>query len=227
MAVATQNSSYLIGGPVELYLAPYAAFAGANLTALETSAFATFYADGSKRHGLNATYLGKQFGTYDDTGVDVKVKPTMVEANTQRGKIPVAIAYFDVTGSAVLFDGDASHIATLFGCTANEIIATTSSVGGAGRLTVALGSQVKLPKYTILVRTLSGNSIISAAGFMEFDNWLYPNCVITPEPEIKLTPKGTYAVKFNFQALPDYTLVSPDSNQPVQCFMDTTTAAGT
>ena len=224
MAVATQNSSYMIGGPVELYLDPNAPFTGATLPLLETSAFSTFY--DSKRHSINATYLGKQFGTYDDTGVDVKVKPTMVEANTQRGKIPVSFAWFDVTGSAVLFDGDASHIATLFGCTANEIIATAAATGQSGKTTIAIGSQVTIPRYTIMVRTLSGNKIVSAGGFMEFDNWLYPNCVITPEPEIKLTPKGVYAVKFNFQALPDYSLISPDSNQPIQAFFDTTTAAG-
>jgi len=205
MALTTINAGFEKTGKGNLYLAaaPTTDPGGSTtILATITGYYAKFYADGTTRKTLTGGVL--PWANLDSSGLNVKIKQNTVEVDPNNGsKHPIGIIDTEMSGEITFLDCDPAHLADAFSCTAAELQAFAAASGKAGRKTVLLGGQSILLKYTALYRM---PSLITG----EYDHWLFPRIVISPDIDLKLSKKDAISCKLRFTAQPDIYALNAD-----------------
>lgn len=212
MAIATINSSFEQAGKSQFYLAAYpvGGYTGANLAAKVTNAYTKFYTDGSARY----TPLTAQYFNALADGFALKMKMNTVEVDlNNESKRPSFIQDFSGTLEASFQDVDVDHLKDLFSAGSGDVISTAAATGIAGRDTLAIGNQVLLTKYALMIRTPSGNALARTGGSgYEFDHFLFPKVVCDFDADFKFSKKETVSGKVKFTLLYDQSLVDLAGN---------------
>ena len=218
MALTSVNGSLERTGKGQLYLvsAPVAD-PGASIALRITGYFNLFYAAGT----MKGTPTVSPWCNMDASGLSIKAKQNTVEYDPNDGsKHPVGIIDCDMSGEFTFADVDPAHLADAFSCTTEEIITIAASTGKGARSQALLGGQSVFNKLTAMYRMPSGLGI---AG--EYDHFLFPRVIISPDADLKLSKKDMVTVKLKFTALNDIWLKN-NAGFGEQCIADLTTAVG-
>lgn len=204
MALTSINRSFERAGRGELFLAAYpTSDPGANFNGRIDGYFGKFYTDGQGRKTLTGGV--NPWCNMSADGFTVKAKQNLVEYDPNNAsKHPVGIQDTEISAEFMFADVDPQHLADAFSLTTAELVALAAATGKAGRKTAAIGGQSILTKLTAMYRMPSA----LVAG--EYDHYLIPRCIISPDTEIKLSKKDVVTCKLELSALPDVYLLNTD-----------------
>lgn len=199
------NLNYERMGRGQLYVASHpAADLGVTNTARIHAYKQLFYVVGDT--GTTLTGGVVEFANLKADGLTIQIKQNVVESEPNNGpKHPIGIADTDIELAFELLDVDATNVAAVFGCSASELISIAAASGKAGRKFALVGGQSQFTQKTIMYRMPS----VLTPG--QFDNVIFPRCVIYGDTELKLGKNaGAISLKVKAKAMPDNWLVNSD-----------------
>jgi hypothetical protein len=194
MPLTSALVNYRRVGPGQLYLLPapttgitteedyYKLFFGSTGTAAAAKKVITA--------GLNP------YVNIDNSGLDLKIKASTVKFDPNNGPATELVTGIDAaTAEITAFDVEPTHLVDMFGSQASDLVTVAAATGVAARKIALLGPQSWNVPYCGLYRMPSQN----VPG--EFFHYLFPNLLMTPDLDIKMSKKDEMKAKLTFQLM--------------------------
>ena len=202
MSLSSAASSFRRVGPGQIFLAPAPTVSTGFTT--EEGYYGLFYQTAANKVALLAAMA--PWANIDNTGLDLKIKASTVKFDPNIGPaVEVVTGIESATAEITFFDVDPPHLVDIFGSQAGDLIAVAAGTGAAApgtpitgvaaRNIALLGPQSYNIPYCVLYRMQSMNT----PG--QFFHYLFPNVILTPDLDIKMSKKDEMKAKLTFQLM--------------------------
>lgn len=218
-------------GPGQLYFAPApttdpgttTGLPVADTTATEMSTdgyYALFYGAAGAAAKKALTAGVKPWASLDNTGLDLKIKPSTVKFDPNNGpSVEVVTGIESAAAEFTFFEVEPAHLVDIFGSQAADLITVAAASGVAARKIALLGPQSYNTLYTPMYRIPS--SIVPG----EFFHYLFPVASMNADVEVKMSKKDEMKVKVSLQLQASPFLFNSAGNGVVVITDDPTAAA--
>jgi len=202
MPISSQAANYRRVGPGQIYLVP-APNVATGFTS-EEGYYGLFYQNPANKVALLAAML--PWINLDNTGLNLKIKSSTVKFDPCLGPaVEVVTGIESAQAEVTMFDVDPPHLVDIFGSQAADLIAVAAGTGAtapgtpltgvAARNIALLGPQSYNLPYSVLYRMQSMNT----PG--QFFHYLFPNVILTPDLDIKMSKKDEFKAKVTMQLM--------------------------